>query len=100
MDIPLNRVVTKVKRMGGAFGGKETACFYTTLPCALAAYKLNRPVRCMLDRDEDMLITGGRNPFLFDYKVGFNSHGKIEAVDLLIYTNAGHCFDLSGEVRA
>uniref|UniRef100_A0A2I3GNR0 Xanthine dehydrogenase n=1 Tax=Nomascus leucogenys TaxID=61853 RepID=A0A2I3GNR0_NOMLE len=28
-----------------------------------------RPVRCMLDRDEDMLITGGRHPFLARYKV-------------------------------
>lgn len=27
------------------------------------------PVRCMLDRDEDMLITGGRHPFLARYKV-------------------------------
>lgn len=34
------------------------------------AVRLNRPVRCMLDRDEDMLITGGRHPFYGKYKVG------------------------------
>lgn len=27
------------------------------------------PVRCMLDRDEDMVITGGRHPFLAKYEV-------------------------------
>lgn len=32
--------------------------------------RLKRPVRCMLDRDEDMLITGGRHPFYGKYKVG------------------------------
>lgn len=37
------------------------------LPCV----RLKRPVRCMLDRDEDMLITGGRHPFYAKYKVGF-----------------------------
>lgn len=31
--------------------------------------RTGRPVRCMLDRDEDMLITGGRHPFLARYKV-------------------------------
>lgn len=31
--------------------------------------RTGRPVRCMLDRDEDMLITGGRHPFLAKYKV-------------------------------
>lgn len=31
--------------------------------------RTGHPVRCMLDRDEDMLITGGRHPFLARYKV-------------------------------
>lgn len=31
--------------------------------------RTGHPVRCMLDRNEDMLITGGRHPFLARYKV-------------------------------
>lgn len=31
--------------------------------------RVKRPVRCMLDRDEDMLVTGGRHPFFGRYKV-------------------------------
>ncbi len=42
---------------------------YVTAPLAVAATKLNRPIRCMLDRDEDMISSGGRHPFLARYKV-------------------------------
>ena len=31
--------------------------------------RLQRPVRCSLDRAEDMIITGSRHPFLGRYKV-------------------------------
>ena len=54
LNIPANRVVCKVKRMGGGFGGKETRAAVLALPAAVASFRLQRPVRCMLDRDEDM----------------------------------------------
>jgi len=38
-----------VKRIGGGFGGKETRGCVVALPAAVAAYRLQRPVRCMLD---------------------------------------------------
>ena len=31
----------------------------------------NRPVRCMLERDEDMMMMGTRHPFLGKYKVTY-----------------------------
>ena len=31
--------------------------------------RVGKPVRCMLDRDEDMMSTGTRHPFLAKYKV-------------------------------
>nr|CAH7741383.1 unnamed protein product [Callosobruchus chinensis] len=69
LDIPQNRVSTKVKRIGGGFGGKESRAAAVVLPIVIAAKKFNRPMRCMLDRDEDMLVSGGRNPFFYKYKV-------------------------------
>ncbi len=52
------------------------------MAAAVAARKLGRPVRVMLDRDEDMLMTGHRNPFMAKYRVGFNNDGIIKAVDV------------------
>lgn len=61
--------------------------------------RLKRPVRCMLDRDEDMMLTGTRHPFLFKYKVGFDDTGAIKVMQLYIYNNAGCSFDLSTAVN-
>lgn len=52
----------------------------------------------MLDRHEDILITGGRNPFLCYYHVGFNEHGQIHVLDVSVYNNGGSSRDLSAGV--
>lgn len=52
----------KVKRMGGAFGGKESRSVQLAAILAVAAKKSGRPVRCMLNRDEDMMTSGQRHP--------------------------------------
>ena len=69
LGLPANRVVCRVKRMGGGFGGKETRGTLVALPAAVAAHRLQKPIRCMLDRDEDMILTGTRHPFKANYKV-------------------------------
>ncbi|EAT37368.1 AAEL010630-PA [Aedes aegypti] len=95
LGIPSCKVVSRVKRLGGGFGGKESRAALVAIPVALAAYRLRRPVRCMLDRDEDMQITGTRHPFYFTYKVGVDEHGKVLAADFKAYNNAGYSMDLS-----
>ncbi|XP_046388161.1 xanthine dehydrogenase [Ischnura elegans] len=96
--MPANRIVCRVKRIGGGFGGKESRGALLALPVAIAALKFNRPVRCMLDRDEDMVATGGRHPFYGKYKVGFTKEGKMLACDVQFYNNAGNSLDLSASV--
>lgn len=100
VGLPANRVVCRAKRLGGGFGGKESRGMMVALPVALAAYRLQRPVRCMLDRDEDMLITGTRHPFLFKYKVAFTQEGLITACEIECYNNAGWSMDLSFSVSS
>ncbi|MED6259817.1 hypothetical protein ATANTOWER_000009 [Ataeniobius toweri] len=95
LGVPANRVLVRVKRVGGGFGGKESRTTMLSTVVAVAANKLKRPVRCMLDRDEDMLITGGRHPFYGKYKVGFLQTGKVVALDVAFYGNAGNSMDLS-----
>lgn len=68
------------------------------LPVALAAHKLQRPVRCMLDRDEDMMMTGTRHPFLIKYKVAATKEGRMMGAIVNIYNNGGYSIDLSGPV--
>ncbi|GCC40182.1 hypothetical protein chiPu_0024037 [Chiloscyllium punctatum] len=64
----------------------------------MVSSRTKRPVRCSLNRDEDMLVTGGRNPFLGRYKVGFQKNGKVVALDLKLYCNAGNSLDISSAV--
>ncbi|XP_073527924.1 xanthine dehydrogenase/oxidase isoform X4 [Phyllobates terribilis] len=92
---PANRILVRVKRIGGGFGGKESRSVVLSTIVAVAAYKMGRPVRCMLDRDEDMLITGGRHPYLARYKIGFKKTGQITALEVSYYSNAGNSCDLS-----
>lgn len=95
LGIPIHKVITKVKRIGGGFGGKETRPFISGIPAAIAAYNLKRPVRTVLDRNEDMQSTGYRHPFLTKYKAAFNKDGKILGAKFDIYCNAGCTQDLS-----
>jgi xanthine dehydrogenase/oxidase len=87
-----------VKRLGGGFGGKETRSVQLSGICAVAARKTKRPVRCMLNRDEDIITSGQRHPFLARWKVGVNSDGKLVALEAEVFANAGWTQDLSGSV--
>ncbi|XP_031708232.1 aldehyde oxidase 6 isoform X2 [Anarrhichthys ocellatus] len=93
LSIPSNRVTCHVKRVGGAFGGKITKTLILACITSVAAWKTNRAVRCVLERGEDMLITGARHPVLGKYKVGFMNDGRIVAADLQYYANAGNTVD-------
>lgn len=52
----------------------------------------------MLNRDEDIITSGQRHPFLARWKVAVNKDGKIQGLDADVYANAGHTQDLSGAV--
>ncbi|RPB28040.1 xanthine dehydrogenase [Terfezia boudieri ATCC MYA-4762] len=98
LAVPTNRVVAKVKRLGGGFGGKETRSVQLAAICAVAAKKVKRPVRCMLNRDEDILTSGQRHPFLGRWTVGVNNVGKLVALKAEVFCNGGWSQDLSGAV--
>eukprot|EP00471_Norrisiella_sphaerica_P001901 CAMPEP_0184479358 /NCGR_PEP_ID=MMETSP0113_2-20130426/1113_1 /TAXON_ID=91329 /ORGANISM="Norrisiella sphaerica, Strain BC52" /LENGTH=1363 /DNA_ID=CAMNT_0026857421 /DNA_START=21 /DNA_END=4112 /DNA_ORIENTATION=- len=95
LHVPAHKVVCKVKRMGGGFGGKETRSVNYSAAAAVAAEALGRPVRIMLDRNVDMATSGQRHAFVGKYKVGFTKEGKLTALDVQLYSNAGWCLDLS-----
>ena len=94
-----NSIHVIVRRIGGGFGGKETQSFLFAAITSIAAKKLSKPVKLRVDRDDDMIMTGKRHDFLFDYEVGFNNNGEILALKLLMASRCGISPDLSGAIN-
>jgi xanthine dehydrogenase large subunit len=93
LGLPFNTVTVKVRRMGGAFGGKESQATIIAGIAAVLAWKVRRPVKLRLPRDDDMRATGKRHPFLIRYDVGFDREGHILALDLVLAANGGSVAD-------
>jgi xanthine dehydrogenase large subunit len=91
-------VVVQCSRMGGAFGGKEVQANAWAALAALAAHKVRRPARVRLTRQQDLRLTGKRHPFLARFKVGFTRGGKLEALDIELFSDGGWSLDLSAPV--
>ncbi len=95
---PSNAVTVDVRRMGGGFGGKETQSALFAAIAALAAVRTGRPAKFCVDRDDDMIMTGKRHDFRIDYDVGFDSNGRIGAVEFMQASRCGMSADLSGAI--
>ena len=95
LAIDMNNIEVDVLRLGGAFGGKEDQATHWAVMSALAARKLNKPVKLVLNRMDDIRMTGKRHPYSSDYKIGLSSEGKILAYEATFYQNAGAVADLS-----
>lgn len=95
LNMPMNKIEVDVLRLGGGFGGKEDQATHWAVMTALAAKKLNNPVKLILPRQEDMRMTGKRHPYSSDFKIGLNKDGKIIAYEVTFYQNAGAAADLS-----
>ncbi|MGA8260397.1 MAG: xanthine dehydrogenase molybdopterin binding subunit [Arenicellales bacterium] len=92
-------VVVECRRMGGAFGGKESQAAQMACIAALLAQKTGRPVKFRMDRDDDMLMTGKRHDYVIYYDAGFNDEGIIEGVKFEFLSRCGVSVDLSGAVN-
>src|SRR5205814_9328827 len=91
----MSSVVVECPRMGGGFGGKETQAGFLAALAALAATKTGRKVRVSFNRDQDMMITGKRHPFLGKFRVGFDEEGMLRAAKIDLFSNGGWSLDLS-----
>ena len=98
LGVPHAAITVNMRRMGGGFGGKETQGNLFAAVAALAARKTGKAVKLRPDRDDDFMITGKRHDFMVDYEVGYNSDGKIQAVDATFAARSGFSADLSGPV--
>lgn len=92
-------VTVEVRRMGGAFGGKETQAAQWAILTALVAHHTGRPAKLRLDRDDDMISTGKRHGFRIRYDVGYDDEGRIRGIDIELAADCGMSADLSGPIN-
>ena len=95
LGIPMHKIEVDVTRLGGGFGGKEDQASAWGAMAALGAHLLQRPVKYVLHRMEDMRMTGKRHPYTSDYKIGLDEDFKIQAYEATFYQNGGAAADLS-----
>src|SRR5262245_10751261 len=88
-------VTCECRRMGGAFGGKESQAAQWAALASLAAHVTGRPAKCRLDRDDDMIMTGKRHDMRIDYAAAFDKAGRLTAVDAALLARCGYSADLS-----
>mgnify|MGYP000067039662 CR=1 FL=1 len=98
LDIPLNKVLVDMRRMGGGFGGKETQAAPWACIAALLANETKRAVKFKLARMDDMIMTGKRHPFENNYSVGFDNNGQIKGINIEVNGNCGYSPDLSDAI--
>ncbi len=98
LGLPEHLVEVDVKRLGGGFGGKEDQATLWACLAALAAHDLKRPVELVLNRVDDMKMTGKRHPYSADFKIGIDKDYKIIAYDCEMFQNSGSAADLSTAV--
>ena len=99
LNLSTHDVEVICRRMGGGFGGKEGNASIFSQSAALAAFKLKKPVKLRVNRDDDMMITGKRHDFRIDYEVGFDDHGRVQGANITLMSRCGYSTDYSGPVN-
>jgi len=79
-SLPKDKVRVICRFMGGGFGAKGSAGDYTMVAAELAK-RTGRPVHCRLDRREENVNSGNRNPTIQKLRLGARSDGTLTAID-------------------
>ncbi len=86
---PLARVRVQQAELGGSFGGKDDLMCILSARAAVGALKAGRPVKICYSREESIMESYKRHPYVMHYKVGFNREGKIKAMKIDILADGG-----------
>lgn len=80
LQIPASKIRVIKPRIGGGFGGKQTASV-EVFP-AIVTLKTGRPAKIIYDRKESFSCTTSRHAMRIKVKLGADKDGKILAVDM------------------
>ncbi|WP_097461984.1 xanthine dehydrogenase molybdopterin binding subunit [Mangrovitalea sediminis] len=98
LGVPITEVQVEVRRMGGAFGGKETQAAPLACIAAVLARRTGKSVKYRMPRADDMVMTGKRHDFHNRYEVGFDDDGRLWGADIELCGRCGYSPDLSDAV--
>ena len=87
LGIPQEKIRVVTAAVGGAFGGREDITVQIHL--ALAAYKLNRPVKTVYSREESFIAHSKRHPMYMSFKTGALADGTLHALKAEIIGDSG-----------
>ena len=82
-----DRVTVELITNGGAFGGKEDMS--NQAHASLAAWLLDAPVKCVLSREESLLMHAKRHPIRMSYEMGCDENGKLTALRVRAVGDSG-----------
>jgi len=86
-QLPLNKLKFVGGTIGGAFGGMNS--IHTDHIAGLLAMKTGKPVRFELTREEEMLYSTIRSPWVFKFKDGIKKDGTITARHIEVLHDCG-----------
>lgn len=89
LNLELNRVQITQTTLGGSFGGKDEVMYLMASRAALLALKTGRPVKMVNTREESLVESYKRHPYIMRYKVGVSRDGKIKAMEIYIVADSG-----------
>ena len=89
LALDLARVTVKHAVMGGSFGGKDEVMTQMACRAALLARATGRPVKIVNTREDSMLESYKRHPYILHYKVGADAAGKLTALEARLIADAG-----------
>ncbi len=95
LGVAMHKIEVEVIRLGGGFGGKEDQATPWATMAALGVAVLNKPVKLILERHDDMRMTGKRHPYESFFKIGLDEDLKIIAFEVDYLQNSGAAADLS-----
>ena len=95
LGVAMHKIEVDVIRLGGGFGGKEDQATPWAVMAAVAVQHLKKPVKFILNRHDDLRMTGKRHPYDSTFKIGLDEDLNILAYDVEFLQNSGAAADLS-----
>ncbi len=95
LGLSSNYITVDVRRLGGAFGGKEAQATLWAGVATIASYVCKKPVYLALERKDDISWTGKRHEFVNSFSIKYNKQGYLLDYNLDLKANGGAYIDLS-----